>query len=247
MRELYQVIMDNERFYYTSGDSDFTLNNELYKAVSIYRNELSRDSLSDEAKLIADLDLAPFDLYKEFNPNTSIFVRILKENGALLFAGKVRSVDFELSKGTATIKLSAIGGVLNSKIPNRTYAKECGFNLFDDGCGLDKAKFSVVLANNFSISEDKLEITSEALASKPEGYFSGGYARFSNQHSYISEHTGEKITLMFPLKNLSTSDVLSVYAGCDKTIKMCKNKFGNSVNYGGFPFIPSKNPVTQGF
>ncbi|MBQ3675664.1 MAG: phage BR0599 family protein, partial [Campylobacter sp.] len=60
-------------------------------------------------------------------------------------------------------------------------------------------------------------------------------------------HKGDKITLMFPLKSLSTADLVYVYAGCDKTIKMCRDKFNNSINYGGFPFVPSKNPVTQGF
>ena len=245
--ELYQIIMDNDTFYYTSGESDFSLANQTYKAVSIYRQELSKDSLSDDAKIICNFDLEPINLYKEFNPSVSVFVRILNSSGNQLFMGRVRGVEFDLNKATATITLSAVGGLLKSKIPVRAYSKECGFNLFDSGCGLNANDFRVTLSNNFSLSDDKLAITSDALSSKPNGFFSGGYVKFQNQHSYISSHMDNTITLMFPLKNLSTNDLIHVFAGCDKLISTCKDKFNNSINYGGFPFIPSKNPVTQGF
>lgn len=245
--ELYQIIMDNDTFYYTSGESDLTLANQTYKAVSIYRQELSKDSLSDDAKIVCNFDLEPINLYKEFNPSVSVFVRILNQNGNQLFLGRISNVDFDLTKGTATVKLTAVGGLMKAKIPVRSYSKECGFELFGKGCGLNKADFSVILSNNFSVSEDKLKITSEALGAKPNGFFSGGYVKFLNQHSYITSHTGNEINLMFPLKNLSESELIYVFAGCDKLISTCKDKFNNSINYGGFPFIPSKNPVTQGF
>lgn len=245
--ELYQIIMDNDTFYYTSGESDFTLANQTYKAVSIYRQELSKDSLNDDAKIVCNFDLEPINLYKEFNPSVGVYVRILNTKGNQLFLGRIKGVEFNINKGEATISLSAVGGLLKAKIPVRTYSKECGFNLFDSGCGLKSENYRVTLSNNFSISDDKLEISSSALSTKQDGFFNGGYAKFGNQYSYISSHKGDKITLMFPLKSLSTADLVYVYAGCDKTIKMCRDKFNNSINYGGFPFVPSKNPVTQGF
>ena len=32
------------------------------------------------------------------------------------------------------------------------------------------------------------------------------------------------------------------FAGCDRTFATCQSKFGNSLNFGGFPWIPVKNP-----
>jgi hypothetical protein len=32
------------------------------------------------------------------------------------------------------------------------------------------------------------------------------------------------------------------FAGCDRTFATCQSKFGNSLNFGGFPWIPAKNP-----
>jgi hypothetical protein len=44
----------------------------------------------------------------------------------------------------------------------------------------------------------------------------------------------------------SADAVVSVHhctvAGCDRTFATCQSKFGNSLNFGGFPWIPVKNP-----
>ena len=37
-------------------------------------------------------------------------------------------------------------------------------------------------------------------------------------------------------KQLNTA--FYIYAGCDKTMSMCKNKFKNFANFNGTPFIP---------
>jgi hypothetical protein len=35
-------------------------------------------------------------------------------------------------------------------------------------------------------------------------------------------------------------------AGCDHSVSTCAARFGNLANYGGFPFIPTKNPFSTG-
>jgi len=35
---------------------------------------------------------------------------------------------------------------------------------------------------------------------------------------------------------------IRAYAGCNRTIQECSSKFNNTLNYGGMPFIPTKNP-----
>lgn len=247
MAELYKITLGNQNYYYTSNDSDIIFNNQTYKAVSIYRHELSRDSLFDNAKIVCNFDLEPINLYKDFNPSISVFVTIMNTQEFQLFNGRIVNVEFNLNNGNATIFLSAVGGLLKANIPFRTYSKECDFSLFGTGCEVNKANFSVTLANNFTISQNGLSIISDKLKEYENGFFSGGYVKYLNQHSYISNHTNDTIIIMFPLKNLHENDVIIVYAGCDKLIETCKNKFNNSKNYGGFPFIPSKNPVTQGF
>jgi hypothetical protein len=35
---------------------------------------------------------------------------------------------------------------------------------------------------------------------------------------------------------------VSYYPGCDRTRLTCSLKFGNIANFGGFPWVPQKNP-----
>jgi hypothetical protein len=69
---------------------------------------------------------------------------------------------------------------------------------------------------------------------------------------YIIDHSGTQLTLIVPLSDLtedvndSSGDALvALYPGCDHTRETCKDKFDNLANYGGFPWIPSKNPFAN--
>ena len=39
---------------------------------------------------------------------------------------------------------------------------------------------------------------------------------------------------------------VEVFAGCDHTIATCKTQFDIVVNYGGFAFVPTRNPFESG-
>ena len=39
---------------------------------------------------------------------------------------------------------------------------------------------------------------------------------------------------------------VDVFAGCDHTVDTCDQKFDNVINYGGWPYVPSKNPFESG-
>ena len=38
---------------------------------------------------------------------------------------------------------------------------------------------------------------------------------------------------------------VDVFAGCDHSLAICESKFANVINYGGFPFVPIKNPFNS--
>ena len=40
---------------------------------------------------------------------------------------------------------------------------------------------------------------------------------------------------------IAAADAFTVTAGCDKHFDTCRAKFGNSVNYRGFPHIPGND------
>jgi uncharacterized phage protein (TIGR02218 family) len=85
-----------------------------------------------------------------------------------------------------------------------------------------------------------------AAAGFPAGHFAGGFATWAanglTEKRMIIVHTGDAITLSAVPPGLAVGDTISLYPGCDRTLATCDTKFGNSANFGGFPFIPTKNP-----
>ena len=72
-------------------------------------------------------------------------------------------------------------------------------------------------------------------------YIVGGIRRAVISHSFGN------LTLATPLlEPLPPGARVSLYAGCDKGLNTCKDKFANFNRYGGFPFIPIKNPFESG-
>ncbi len=53
-----------------------------------------------------------------------------------------------------------------------------------------------------------------------------------------------KLTILTAINGLKAGDTVNIITGCFKDLVTCDVKFGNTVNYGGFPFIPLNNPFT---
>ena len=55
----------------------------------------------------------------------------------------------------------------------------------------------------------------------------------------VKRQSNGEIELSTPLPHEpQEGDSFYIYAGCDKTMTMCKNKFKNFANFNGTPFIP---------
>jgi len=138
------------------------------------------------------------------------------------------------------------------------YQRLCRHALYGRGCGLDIAAHwqtgtvTAVAANAISIPE---------AAEQPDGWFRGGVLRFGAQLGFITGHAGAVLLLSRPMSDLAaavvtsgldpeTSDPLPVLVdiapGCDLRAATCAEKFGNLLNFGGFPEIPGRNPFGGG-
>jgi len=248
VKELYIFTIGDETFRYSSAESDVVYGGNTYSAESIVRNEISREFESASASITLPYTLEPAPRYRVLNPSTTVWVTILKDTGAVLFYGRVGGCSFDMQKATATLKLVSLQGMLKTKIPSRVYSAGCSFELFDDGCALVKESFrKALLPTTATVSEDGLTVTASALAEESNGYFTGGYVQSGYEASYIIAHAGNTITLLFPLQSFNGSLTIYAYAGCDKLLATCKSKFNNEKNFGGFPYVPTTNPTTEGF
>ncbi|UTC27979.1 putative virion structural protein [Stenotrophomonas phage A1432] len=77
----------------------------------------------------------------------------------------------------------------------------------------------------------------------PDGYFTGGVIYGADRAArFIVAHTGNNLTLSRPLTSLVGAMTVTVYPGCDHLRTTCETKFNNLDNFGGFPWVPSRNP-----
>ena len=113
-------------------------------------------------------------------------------------------------------------------------------------CNVDKTAFQAT-ATITATSGNVITVT--GIASSATNYFAGGYVELDagnglKDRRFITSSTNTTLTLNTAFGaalQLGITTIL-VYPGCDHTLSTCKNKFSNTLNYGGWPFIPSKNP-----
>lgn len=140
---------------------------------------------------------------------------------------------------------------VSHSVPRFFCQRQCNHVLYGVGCELDKDDFSID-TEIVSVDARAREIVVEGRAAE-ERYFEGGmFDHWATGLKFTivwSEWTGTdqtkfKLAIWHP--ELEAGQSLKAYAGCTRTVEICTNRFNNAANFGGFPFVPSKNPVTNG-
>lgn len=159
------------------------------------------------------------------------------KRGKVMFQAEVRGLSSQLQQ-----------------VKGRLYEYACDALLGDSRCakaGLSGSTYTgtgtVVTTNGYS------SLTASGLDAYSSSWFSHGKITFTSglNDTIVREVKAHfnldgvvTLTLWDPLPyELQPSDTFTVRAGCDKTFKMCKAKFGNSANFRGFPHIPGSNTV----
>jgi uncharacterized phage protein (TIGR02218 family) len=126
------------------------------------------------------------------------------------------------------------------------YQRLCRHALYSRGCRLDIDTFFV---GGTATARSGLEITVAEAALLPDGWFRGGVLRHAGLLGFITGHVGDKLTLAGRMPELETAiddpeavAVIDMAPGCDLRRDTCAAKFGNLLNFGGFPDIPGRNP-----
>lgn len=213
-------------------------------------NELSKDSV--KIKIPRD------------NPFAQLFLGGVPEQitSITIFRGHAGdlSEEFEVSWKGRVAGASATGDTLTLECENiftsmrrsglrARYQKNCRHALYGRGCNLNDYDFAVAGVVT-SISGFLVTIEDLIDSSITDGYFTGGMIENADGFlRYITNHSGTQLTLMRPFSVLEdevsgsagTANV-TLYPGCDHSKTTCKNKFNNLNNFGGFPWIPGKNP-----
>lgn len=244
--ELYRFVQGTSRWLYTSAQAPVDYLSETYRPAAIERGtleqatELSRGSL--EVRIPRDLPLAR--LFIAAPPEGVVSITLYRRHvgdSEFITYWKGRVTGSRLSGSTMALQCEPIATSLKRPGLRARYQLLCRHVLYDSGCG--------ALRDSFRVDGSVSAVTGASVqvavaAGKPDGYFVGGMLATAQGGRMIVAHVGIDLTLAAPLPALAAGDPVRLYAGCDHTTDHCNDRFNNLDNFGGFPFIPVKNPFS---
>lgn len=249
--ELYKFSKDDENWFYTSHDRDVEYNGNTYISTPLTRGIIENTPDSDKQSLTITMP-ETLNFLTNFlsGPPTSVITIVVYRGHysdsefITSYIGKVVNVSFP-SNQSADIKCDSLLTALKRPSVRMKYSKNCPYDLYGQGCNLNKEDFGVDATITVATA---LQYNSNKFLEKDSGFYTGGMLSYTvgsvTIYRFIVEHTDNMVKLNLSIPGISNNDEVRVYPGCDRTLLTCRAKFENEDNYGGQPFYPDKNPFT---
>ena len=245
--ELFRFVHGGQVWTCSSGP-EVDYNGETYAAFPIGRSDMQQTKELHKSPLevliprTSELSL----LYLARNPEHIITLTVFRlhvgasDAPVVYWKGRIVSVDWP-DPATASLKCESMFTSLKRPGLRARYQRMCRHALYSDQCGVSKAAYAVPGAIS-AINAARTVLTVTAAAALEDGWFSGGMVETpTGGFLFVPRHAGAQLTLASPC-TLAVSDAVTLYPGCARGRQACKNKFNNILNFGGWPWIPSRNP-----
>lgn len=249
--ELYAFTSVSGQFLLTPHEFDVDLDGNLYASLPIERSELALGA--EAAKSALELKLPPdCDLVRHLlatsltGDTTAITLRIARRDtwgdywwlSGTRWMGRVLGV--EIADDVARVRCESAQVSLKRIGLRRLYSRKCSHVLYSSACGAAPISASAFVTNN---SGRNVELDGGVPGSVGGG-LAGGWLQTPEgaRHMIVSDF-GSGVELLYPVAIAPGTEV-QLTVGCDHSASDCEWRFGNLENFGGFPFIPTKNPFS---
>lgn len=151
----------------------------------------------------------------------------------------------------ATLTCKPATSIFKRTGPRITYQALCNHVLYDARCKIlrtgDPAGEFTLTGNVISASGNDIDVVGVTAAGA--GFFNGGFVKTpsggDDDARLILASSGDTLTLLLPFSVDVLGTDVDVFAGCTHDLAICLSKFDNVINYGGFPYVPRKNPFNS--
>lgn len=257
--ELYRFSRGTQHWLYTTDADAFTGPDGSYVPMAIKRSapSLSKEARHSGLQLDVARDFPIAMLFQAGAPGSSIWLTLFRAHRGdaeivALWQGKVRGVSWTGSR--AQVQCDPRGASLTRSTLRAGYGPACGRRLYSATCGAreDLNSYPATLS---ALSSNGLALTSSVFGTAPAGAWVRGeiYHPALDARRQIIAHVGSTVTLAVAIPGMKAGDVVTLIRGCDHLWKRsdgswgdCVAVFGNADNYGGHPFVPTKNPFETG-
>lgn len=263
--ELYVITAENLTYRYTNSPDPQTAMGELFLPRQIRRTAITYNmSLLDNSNM--DFYLPTIDAFAKkclglVTPtvlSVQVFQKHVTDPDADVkrahygYVMKIESSDEEVRFSTGSL----MQAYTSADIGVTVYSYTCNHDLGDEHCKVnldgndpDGNPYRVT-TTVAGIGGYTLDLASLSPAVVP--YYSGG--------TIVNTRTGQQrpiitiddttVYLLAPFVDVLPGDPVKLWPGCDHSMSGpagCLARFDNVVNFGGFPYIPRKNPFVEGF
>ena len=258
--EVYTFQRGSRRWNYTSSDEDKVLNSVTYRAVPISRSriEATQDPGKTSLTISVQNTLEFVRQYVATSPTDVVSVSLQRyhegfpDEVVVPWRGRVTNVSFNESTSETEITCQPLYTSLRRPGLRRVYQSSCPHVLYNSPCNVVRENLGAAVVvesvtGNVLQSSNFIQNTANPFAAD---WFTGGFIEVNIgqgaiDRRFIIEHDNDAgtVTLNLPASSIVAGTNLIAYAGCNHSPTVCKGKFNNLDNYGGFPFIPTKNPM----
>lgn len=137
----------------------------------------------------------------------------------------------------------------------RQFDRACSADLGDARCGIDLTGSGLVVACTVDGTDGTGLLRAAALAGLDDGWATGGRLRWTSggnagtavevrQHRRLPSAGELTLWRAMPVA-IAPGESFELSAGCDKVFATCRDRFGNSTNFRGFPHMPGNDFVLR--
>lgn len=257
---LYEVVYGSAResvLRLTDAEQPVVLPEHTYTPVQIKHGEIHASGTLDKTTLEVStrFDSPLANLFRHYPPSQVVTLTVLRgeaddpgQEFSVIWAGRILSCSIEFYEAKLTCE--PIGTAVRRPGLRRNYQVGCPHVLYGPSCGANQADFTrTVAVSNVEGSTARLEAGWNG--PWPVHRFVNGIAEWTDGKGDVitrtilqvaSDGAADFILLAGTTQGLRAGGTLALSLGCNHQMSDCQN-FSNLPNYGGCPWVPTKNPV----
>lgn len=246
--ELYEFVQGLQRWNYISGANSIVRLGQTYTPMPTKRDRIKQtsDIFKDGLKLTFPRDDPFASQFLGFSPENVTTLTVLRghygdPDSQFITYWKGRVVGAKASQNEIHVECESVFTSIKRPGLRARFEYGCRRTLYNRGCNVNRELYK--LEGNVMSIASSIQIQVAGAASMAAGYFTGGMLVAPNGASrFITAHSSDVVTISRPIQGLIGGQTVAIYPGCDHLMSTCKDKFNNLDNFGGFPWVPSRNP-----